>query len=320
MPFVLAKNIAKTHSPKKDPADSRRSAEHQSALSQPVAKRPPLGQDLKAARLGKQIALEQVAADTHISLRHFQSLEEGRYRDLPGGMYNRAFLRSYCVYLGFDADEYLSRYEEESVPPGDRAVKTKARAPQMPAPPLRIPPLLIWSVMLLVSVVGLYFSRRWITAVFSPYFSHPPSTRLVASPPLPPPQVKASEPSPAAGVTQQPEQPAAQLPPDTEAVTAKPTPPAEELPGKIHLEFHVLQACWISVISDGTRIPSKTLLPGQDSSYNANERFEIRLGNAGGVNLIINGKPAKSLGKPGSVLNLLIDAQSIPGLLEKTSL
>jgi cytoskeleton protein RodZ len=235
-------------------------------------------------------------------------------------MYNRAFLRSYCVYLGLDADEYLNRYEEESVPPSDRALKTKARAPQMPAPPLRIPPLLIWSVMLLVSVVGLYFSRHWIAAVFSPYFSHPPSSRLATSPPLPPPQVKASEPPPAAGATQQPEQQSAQLPPNTEAVTAKPTPPAEELPGKIHLEFQVLQACWISVISDGTQIPPKTLLPGQDSSYNANERFEIRLGNAGGVNLTINGKPAKSLGKPGSILKLLIDAQSIPGLLEKTSL
>ena len=72
------------------------------------------------------------------------------------------------------------------------------------------------------------------------------------------------------------------------------------------------------MISDGNRIPPKTLEPGQDSSYNANERFEIVLGNAGGVNLTINGKPTKPLGTPGSVLKLLIDAQSIPGLLEKT--
>ena len=264
---------------------------------------------------GKQLELGQVAADTHISLRHFQSLEEGRYRDLPGGMYNRAFLRSYCVYLGLDSNEYLKRFEEESAPSSDKAVKTKVRTPQMPAPPLRIPPLLIWSVMLLVSVVGLYFSRRWIAAVFSPYFSHPPATRLAVSPPvLPPPPVKPAETLPATAAVKQPEQ----QPPAEDAVPAKANPTPEEVPGKIHLQFHALQACWISVIIDGNPISSKTLHPGDNSTYNANERFEIRLGNAGGVNLTINGKPAKPLGKPGEVLNLLIDAQSIPGLLEKT--
>jgi cytoskeleton protein RodZ len=305
MPFVLVKNIKEPRFSKMDPAGGR-SSKHSSVLSQPVSKQAPIGHDLKAVRLGKQVALEQVAADTHISMRHFQSLEEGRYRDLPGGMYDRAFLRSYCVYLGLDPDEYLRRYEEESASPSDRAVKTKLRAAQIPAQPLRIPPLLIWSVMLLVSVAGLYFSRRWIAAVFSPYFSHSPATRLAASlPSPPPPQVKAAK---------QPEQ----QPPAEEAVTTKPTPPAEEVPGKIHLKFQAVNACWISVISDGNQIPPKTLQPGQNSSYNANERFEIVLGNAGGVNLTINGKPAKPLGKQGSVLKLLIDAQSIPGLLEKT--
>lgn len=318
MPFNLAMSEKKSRLVKFDPADGSRSAVHQPA-EQPAVVQEPVGADLRAARLKKQVTLEQVSQDTHISLRHFQSLEEGRYRDLPGGMYNRAFLRSYCAYLGLESENFLERYEKESAPQSEKVIKTKRRRPQVFSEPFRMPPLLIWSVMLLASVVGLYFSRGWIAAVFSPYLSRPPASRLgTPESHHPPGATKATGATPpGANVVTTPA-----LQPTTQpSLSASPTqvPTAESTPGLIHLQFQVVQPCWISVISDDNQIPSRTLQPGDDPSYDAKKRFEIVLGNAGGVHLKINGRPAKPLGKPGEVLKLLINVQNIPDLLEKMS-
>ncbi len=234
-------------------------------------------------------------------------------------MYNRAFLRTYCAHLELDAEDFVRRMEQEATTAGEKGVKSKPRAPEPPSQPIRIPPLLIWSLMLLASVGGLYFSRKWIAAVFSPYFARPPATRLGAPPSQPPVAAKPAEPE--ARPVEEPGTGAGVVP-QTAAQTAVPVP-ADVQPavpqGAIHLQFHAVQECWISVVSDGKTIESKTLTPGEDKAYDANDRFEIRLGNAGGVNLLINGKPAKPLGKEGEVLQVVIDPKSIPDLLQKVT-
>ncbi len=254
--------------------------------------------------------MQRVAQDTRISLRHLQSLEEGQYQNLPGGMYNRAFLRSYCAYLGLDPGSLLTRYEQESEPHGDKVVKARALSPYLSQEPFRFPPVLVWSLMFLASVVGLWFSRRWISSVFSPYFSRPPATRMETHEPNPPPaQQHAGEP----------------------ALVRAPTPPADAtaasvsiqaslerpVPGAIQLRLDAVEPCWISVTGDGKRMLSKLLQPGEGQSFAADNAFDLILGNAGGVKLKINGKPVRSLGPSGSVIRFTINPQNIPDLLEK---
>lgn len=306
----MAKSNKKPRILKLDTTDNRRSAGQTSASSQTPPSEKSIGADLKAARLSKQITLQQVAQDTHISLRHFQNIEEGQFGELPGGMYNRAFLRRYAEYLGLEPEVYVKRYEKESAPQGEKIVKAKARSTDLPTQPLRVPAVLVWSVMLMASVAGLYFSRHWIAAVFSPYFAHPPVARLTETKPAPP----------AAASNIIPPTTAAR-PPST-LVTAEPAisqPAPGYPPGTLHLEMHAVDPCWISVSGDGKRQLEKLLQPGEDHSFDAMERFEIVFGNAGGVNLKINGKPARPLGKSGEVLKLLINAQNIADLLQKVS-
>jgi cytoskeletal protein RodZ len=125
---------------------------------------------LKSAREKQNISLAQMAADTKISQHYLESLEEGRYMDLPGGMYNRAFLRAYCERFNLNQQEVLNRYEAEISPPLDRLMKSKVHIPKEDRS-LNLSPVLIWSFMLLISATGLFFSRKWIADVFSPYFS-----------------------------------------------------------------------------------------------------------------------------------------------------
>jgi cytoskeletal protein RodZ len=273
-----------------------------------------LGEELQAARLRRNITLLQAAQETHISLRHLQNLEEGRYQDLPGGMYNRAFIRNYCNYLGLESQELLARYEKEAEHHAEKLPRAKAPSPYLPAETIRIPAVFVWSTMFLVSVVGLYFSRNWLTAIFSPYFSHPPAALTTSPVASPPTQDKggslpAKESSVPAGAV-------AAADPSTASVSIQAVldqPP----PGAMRLHFQVVDQCWMSVTGDGKRLISKLFQPGENQSFDANNSFELVLGNAGGVRLQINGKPARPLGRPGEVVRIMINPQNMAEYLEK---
>jgi cytoskeletal protein RodZ len=317
MPITLGKKDKKSRSVAPEAPDGRRPTDQAPALSTSAPAREPLGADLRAKRLEKNVTVSQVVQDTHLSPRHIQNLEEGRYGDLPGGMYNRAILRNYCTYLELDPQAFLDRYELESTPPGERVAKVKPRPAPLPEHTFHIPPIFIWTVMLIGSIAGLYFSRGWIAAVFSPYFAQPPAARIQSPPPAPTSEAgkKAAENAALPPASQETTVPAAieiEGPP-----YVAPPAAAAPTPGMIRLEFQATQACWISVNTDAQGSKSMTLQPGDVQSYDARESFVVVLGNAGGVSLKIDGKQAKPLGKPGEVIKIQITPQNIPELLEK---
>jgi cytoskeleton protein RodZ len=327
---ALARSEKKNRFLKIDAADARHVPESTFASSAPPPTKTSLGDDIRARRIEKDITLKKVSEDTHISLRHLQSLEEGNYRDLPGGMYNRAFVRSYCIYLGLDPVPYLERYEAASAPVHEKVAKARVRIQQVHTPPIRIPPVLIWTIMLLVSVTGIYLSHGWIARVFSPYFSRPPATRIPAQPPAPAPQAaKGNEPvqgvaaptttaEPSVLPIQSPTQPPATAGAPgttlTPATTPQDVPPPQ---GTMRLHFEVTQDCWMSLTGDGATAYVGILKPGETPQFDAKSYFTMVLGNAGGIRLKINGKPAKPLGAPGAVIKIVINADTIPELIEK---
>ncbi len=288
-----------------------------------------VGRDLKSIREERKISLAEIAQATRININYLQYLEDGRYGDLPGGMYNRAFLRAYCERLGLDAAEYLKRYEAEVAPPSEKASKNKSKKLAQDNVLFRPHPLMAWGTMLLLSVVGLYFSRAWISSVFSPYFSRSPAASL-PPPASPAPQQPDQQPtaqSATAGTAQSPVRSDTSVPAQAGAISppasadqtpAIKTPPPPPPPGTIRIEFHVLETCWVSVSSDGARV-QKLLEPGEDQYFDAAERFYVILGNAGGVQMKINGRAAKPLGKSGEVVHMLINQQNIPELLVRTT-
>lgn len=58
--------------------------------------------------------------------------------------------------------------------------------------------------------------------------------------------------------------------------------------------------------------------PGEIQQLYASEQFSIIVGNAGGVQMKINGKPAKPLGKPGEVAKILINEGNLQDYLVQT--
>jgi len=87
-----------------------------------------LGEVLRAAREAKGVDLPRVERETKIRERYLSALERGEYRELPGSVYTRGFLRNYGAYLGLDPEYLIDLFRlETSSAPAERT--------PMPAPP-----------------------------------------------------------------------------------------------------------------------------------------------------------------------------------------
>ncbi len=287
--------------------------------------------DLKSEREKRKISLSQIAAETRISMRHLQSLEEGRFADLPGGIYNRAFLKAYCESLKLDPQDIMQRFETEISSLSENPAKPRVHIPQQTSS-FVIGPLILWGLMLLISATGLFFSRKWITTVFSPYFSHTPAAsryepiqpattgKTPESPSLPGTSPPAQTADSAGTAFVGPVAPSRAFADSSKiSVPTTPQPAPATIASVLRLEIIATDKCWISLDRDGKSVLRKLLQPGEVQSFDASEKFQIVLGNAGGVRLKLNGKPAKLLGKPGEVLKVLIDEKNLQDFLDQTA-
>ena len=79
----------------------------------PAPSRASLPERLLAARERKGVDLYRAERDTKIRARYLAALERGDYRELPGAVYTKGFLRNYALYLGLDPDEVLLQWRRE---------------------------------------------------------------------------------------------------------------------------------------------------------------------------------------------------------------
>lgn len=88
-----------------------------------------LGEVLRTAREAKFIDLVRVERDTKIRVRYLTALEQGHYRDLPGAVYTKGFLRNYGLYLGLDPEYLVDLYRLETGSAVDRLAAPLRRRP-----------------------------------------------------------------------------------------------------------------------------------------------------------------------------------------------
>jgi cytoskeleton protein RodZ len=74
------------------------------------------GEELKRQREKKKITLDQVSVSTKISVRMLRALEEEKFDQLPGGIFNKGFVRAYSRYLGMDEEKAVADYLAASTP------------------------------------------------------------------------------------------------------------------------------------------------------------------------------------------------------------
>jgi helix-turn-helix protein len=85
------------------------------------------GESLKRERELREISLRQISEATKINLRYLEALEENRFDALPGGLFNKGFIRAYCTYIGIDSEAMVNSYLQEVTArqPGIEAVPSR---------------------------------------------------------------------------------------------------------------------------------------------------------------------------------------------------
>jgi cytoskeletal protein RodZ len=68
------------------------------------------GEELKRERELREISLREISESTKISLRYLEALERNDFASLPGGVFNRGFVRAYSQFIGVDPDAMVDAY------------------------------------------------------------------------------------------------------------------------------------------------------------------------------------------------------------------
>ncbi len=69
-----------------------------------------IGEKLRLAREARGIALRDISEQTRISIRYLEAIETDDYKRLPGGIFNRSFIRAYAKFIGYDEHQALEDY------------------------------------------------------------------------------------------------------------------------------------------------------------------------------------------------------------------
>ena len=69
-----------------------------------------LGQKFRKAREAKELSFDDVSNVIKISPRMLKAIEEEQYDQLPGGVFNKGFIRAYAKHLGLDPEEAVNEY------------------------------------------------------------------------------------------------------------------------------------------------------------------------------------------------------------------
>jgi cytoskeletal protein RodZ len=114
------------------------------------------GDHLKREREMRGVSLEEIAAATRINTRYLEALEKAHWTELPGGAFNRGFIRSVARFLGLDEEGLIAEYALETKDKGD-ASRAPAEIPRDWKPVLAAVCMVLLLVVLIVA--GIYGYR-----------------------------------------------------------------------------------------------------------------------------------------------------------------
>jgi cytoskeletal protein RodZ len=127
-----------------------------------------IGEQLRLAREGRGIPLREISDQTRISMHYLEAIESNDYGRLPGGIFNRSFVKAYARYVGYDEKEAVegyTRYMRDSGDTGEDVATTPYHskvytdAPATRSPFLTVVLAIVILAILTAAALGLL---RWV--------------------------------------------------------------------------------------------------------------------------------------------------------------
>jgi len=248
-----------------------------------------IGARLKKLRLEKGLSLEEVHKQTKISLNVLKAIEEDTHINL-NPIYIKGFIKIYCKLLKVDPRECLPDYKEpqsesfyepklKEEPPSflkEASIKLVSLLPRIRLKSVFIVLLVIVSISGLFKLGKTVASKRQRGQVQEVKFPVALSESKI----------------------------------EKKAEPAKPKKAAAS--ATIRLGIHSKDNCFVQIKSDGHTVFQGSLRKGMSENWQAKDKIELSLGNAGAVDLEINGKPISKLGRKGQAIrNILITKEGL---------
>ncbi len=236
-----------------------------------------IGETLRRARESKRLSLESVSAATKINIHTLQHIESGTLEKLPGELYIKSFLRQYANFLGVDSVSLLEQYRQAS---SQFKKSSPNLTPQSAESSLRIS-IQDWLVRLrkreikrvLVALgVFLFMIGAW---------------RLLGSFSAKIAQLKQTKSLPKAIV---------------------PQTPRILIPRNVPLEvtLRAIEPTWVQVKVDDVVVFQNVLGKDAFEVWRPKKQAELWVGNAGNIEILLNGKLLGKPGKKGRVMKGIV--------------
>lgn len=288
------------------------------------------GERLKQEREKQRISLDDVSLATKIGIRLLQALEEEKFDQLPGGIFNKGFVRAYARHLGLDENQAVADYlvaagqspppdplahvpapgklpvKPEGKPgsPAQSVKKIEAVAESRPLPvftdvvarkeenrPVSIP----WGMLaILLFVVAVIFALwGYYTREEHPAAGRSPVAAARGSSTSP----EAEGFSPAS-TPNLPAQPASSAPRAASVSTAGNLSPT---PRSFLVLIRANNDSWLAITADGSKVFDDTMAAASEKSIPAHREIVVKAGNVGGLEFSFNGSKLPRQGGDGEV-------------------
>jgi cytoskeleton protein RodZ len=229
-----------------------------------LGKMTSLGQELKRAREERGITLQDISNATHVGMRFLHAIESDTFDVLPGGVFNRAFVRKFAKQVGYDEEQAVRIYEEQlSAMGGEPQRIYYTGLEDLEAKPTSGNGLLISLVAVIILGAGAYAAYQFFKI------------------PAPSADLKAINSTPTPVMTE-----------TAALVTETPTPTAEPPGLRLLLTANDAQ-CWVAVKADEAELDRALINPGDVREYFANQRLQFTLGYVPALRISLNGRQVK---------------------------
>ena len=233
-----------------------------------------VGEQLAGARKASGLSLQDVARRTRIPAARLQALEAGMYELLPAPIFSRGFVRAYAAEVGLNPEELVHQYDAE-------------RPPAVTEPTGAHPRIDVDDGTDMWSWKGAALAAVGLAAVV--FLFWPGRSPSAARPDLETPS-RATLPAPAASGA---------VATTGDAVDAH----ADE---GVSVVLTAERVCWVAAEADGRRVMYRLMQTGETVTLDAHERIALRVGDAGGLTLSVNGGAPQTVGADGEVRALTL--------------
>jgi cytoskeleton protein RodZ len=258
------------------------------------------GESLKREREMRGVTLEEISAATRIATRFLRAIEDEQWDQLPGGVFNRGFVRAVARFLGLDEENIVAEYT--------LAVGDHQNVPVWTgSPPVVTPehPWLVWIVTAVIALAllggGWFGARRLLAWRAARRAAQSAAVSVTSSPaPTSAPQETPAEPAPPGDATPAPDAPdatsgAPAAVADSVSANAPVSPPTDFF----ELKIAASKRTKVTIVADNDVVYDGSMKPGENHFFSAMDHFQVTAKDVGVLHIELNGKTLAPIGPEG---------------------